>query len=374
LVFLSDNMNFSGGRKLLFEYASFLRKRGHKVDVLVQKEKGSLKGTLSVTIVNAFNRDEIPECDLIIATTPREVKNAYDSKRGDVIHFCQGYEITDLNQRVNGKVIPPRYQSKSLFSKFTILRKKLSWRKKIKRIDNIYRLPTVLLTVSKHLQKELELIYSRKVFLCENGIHNEYFYPQKDFHWNKFTPEKPLKIINIGPHKVTFKGINTTLKAIEILKKKNFPIMLIRVAPHIEQHEYDNPIIDKCYENIPPENLGELLRNSHVYISNSTEGEGFGLPALEAISSGLITILSSINSYKNFSNKKNFCYFIPEYDALKTAETIEKILTLPKNEIEKMRTSALSVAKKFSFKHSCETFEKILYKNLHKEKQVKKRK
>ena len=364
LVFLSNNMNFSGGRKLLFEYASFLRKRGHKVDVLVQKEKGALKGMLQVTIVTAFTRNEIPECDFIIATTPREVKNAYDSQRGKVIHFCQGYEITDLEQRVKGKVLPPRYQKKGIFAKFKILRKKFSWRRKIKRINKIYELPTELITVSKHLQKELELKYNRTVHLCENGIHNEYFYPAKKINWHKFTDEQPLKIINIGPNKVTFKGINTTLKAIEILKKKKLPVMLIRVAPHIEEHEYQNSIIDKCYENIPAENLGELLRNSHIYVSNSTEGEGFGLPAMEAISSGLITILSSINSYKNFSNKKNFCYFVPENDAEKTAKIIENILTMPKEKAEKMRTAALAVANKFTFKHSCETFEKILQTSL----------
>ena len=364
LVFLSDNMNFSGGRKLLFEYASFLRKRGHKVDVLVQRESGGLKGMLPVSIVPAFTRNEIPDCDLIVATTPREVQNAYDSERGKVIHFCQGFEITDLEQRVAGKVLPPRYRKKGLLAKITVVRKKIAWRRKIKRINKVYELPTVLLTVSKHLQKELELKYGKKVHLCENGIHNEYFYPTKTFNWHEFTEEQPLKIINIGPNKVTFKGINTTLKAIEILKKKQLPVMLIRVAPHIEKQEYGNTIIDKCYENIPPENLGELLRNSHVYISNSTEGEGFGLPAMEAISSGLITILSSINSYKNFSNKKNFCYFVPEHDAKKTAQIIEKILTMPKEEAEKMRAAALAVSNKFTFKHSCETFEKILQTSL----------
>ena len=364
LVFLSDNMNFSGGRKLLFEYASFLRKRGHKVDVLVQREKGALKGMLSVSVVTAFTRNEIPECDLIVATTPREVQNAYDSQRGKVIHFCQGYEITDLEQRVKGKVLPPRYQKKGILAKFRIIRKKLSWRKKIKRINKVYDLPTELVTVSKHLQKELELKYGRTVYLCENGIHNEYFYPTKNFYWHKFTEEQPLKIINIGPSKVTFKGINTTIEAIKILKKKKLPVMLIRVAPHIETHEYENAIIDKCYENIPPENLGELLRNSHVYISNSTEGEGFGLPAMEAISSGLITILSSINSYKNFSNKKNFCYFVPENNAEKTAEILEKILTMSRGEVGKMRAAALAVSNKFTFKYSCETFEKILQTSL----------
>jgi glycosyltransferase involved in cell wall biosynthesis len=175
----------------------------------------------------------------------------------------------------------------------------------------------------------------------------------------------PMKIINIGPYKVTFKGIETTLAAVRILKQKNLPVMLIRVAPHIEEHERNNPLIDKCYENIPPENLGELLRNSHVYISNSTEGEGFGLPAMEAIATGAIPILSSISSYKNFSKKKNFCFFVPEHNAEKTAETVEKIFTMSKKQVSKIRSSALAVAQNYFFRDSCARFEKILYSALH---------
>ena len=368
LVFLSDNMNFSGGRKLLFEYASYLRKRGHKVDVLVQEERGALKDFINVTKVKSFTAKDIPKCDLIVATTPREVRQAYDSHRGITVHFCQGYEITDLEQRVYGQVLPPRYKGKGLLHKLKIAKKKISWRKKIKRIDSVYQLPTVLITVSKHLCQDLKKRYSRKVYLCENGIHNEYFYPSKDFYWPKFSLKMPLKIINIGPYKVTFKGIDTTLAAIRILKKKELPVMLIRVAPHIEDHERINPLIDKCYENIPPKNLGELLRNSHVYISNSTEGEGFGLPAMEAIATGAIPILSSISSYKNFSKKKNFCFFVPEHNAEKTARTVEKILTLPKQQISKIRSSALAVAQNYFFRDSCAKFEKILNTALHNHK------
>jgi len=365
LVFLSDNMNFSGGRKLLFEYALYLRYRGHKVDVLVQEERGGLKDFISVTKVKSFTKKDIPLCDIIVATTPREVKQAHDSAMGMTVHFCQGFEITDLEQRVFGHVLPHRYKGKGILHKFKIAKKKISWRNKIKRIDSIYKLPTMLITVSKHLSKELKKRYSRKVYLCENGIHNECFYPSKDFFWPSFSADMPLKIINIGPYNVTFKGIDTTLEAIRMLKKKNLPVMLIRVAPKIQSHERSNPLIDKCYENILPENLGELLRNSHVFISNSTEGEGFGLPAMEAISTGLIPVLSSISSYKNFSKKKNFCFFVPEHNAEKTAQAVENILNMPRRQVEKMRSNSLAVAQNFSFQNSCERFEKLLLAALH---------
>lgn len=359
-VFLSDNMKFSGGRKLLFEYATYLREQGHQVDVLVQEETGTLAGMLEVTKVADFSPENIPECEKIIATTPGEVKQAYEAGKGYVIHFCQGFEITDLQQRVDGKVLPPRFQGEGFFHNLNIARKKRSWQKKIEKIDSVYRLPTTLVAVSKHLQVELQERYKRDVYLCENGIHREFFYPEENFTWQKFTAEKPLRIINIGPYSVTFKGIDTTLSAIEMLKDRQLPIEFIRVAPSITDDERHNPLIDHYYESLSQKELGDLIRSSHVYISNSTEGEGFGLPALEAISSGVIPVLSSINSYRNFSETCDFCYFVPEYDAGATAVAIEKILSADELEICEIRKKALQVADRFSFERSCQTFEKIL--------------
>jgi glycosyltransferase involved in cell wall biosynthesis len=363
-VFLSDNMKFSGGRKLHFEYAAFLRSRGYLVDVLVQDEIGTLAGSIDVTVVPDFSPESIPKCDVIIATTPREVQLAFDSKCGDVVHFCQGFEITDLQQRVNGEVIPLRFQGSGLLCKIKLALKKRSWKKKIARIEKVYRLPTKLVTVSKHLKEELETLYKRDVNLCLNGIHKEYFYPKENFEWGEFSNKNPLKIINIGPIKVTFKGIKTTLKAIEVLKEEGYPVEFIRVAPVITTEERDSRLIDKCYENISPEKLGEVIRGAHLYISNSTEGEGFGLPALEAISSGLIAVLSSICSYQNFSKNNNFCYFVPEHDSDATVEAVKTILSSTNEQICELRKKSLSVADEFSFEKSCRKFEEIIKKPL----------
>lgn len=345
---------------MLFEYASFLRTKGHEVDVLVQSETGALAGTLNVSIVKDFSAAYIPECDKIVATTPREVLQAWKAKKGDVMHFCQGFEITDLEQRINGEVLPHRLKGKGLLHRIKLAAKKRSWKKKIARIDAVYRLPTSLIAVSKHLQKELEERYQRHVHLCVNGIHNEFFFPDKNFKWGEFSRSNPMRIINIGPLAVTFKGIDTTLNAICTLKENGLPIEFIRVAPFITQLEKNNPLIDNYYENIQSNDLGDLIRSCHVYVSNSTEGEGFGLPALEAISSGNIAVLSEISSYKNFSASNDFCLFVPEHDAPATVAAIKKIMRMPEEAICEMRNKSLAVAGEFSFERSCNTFEQIL--------------
>jgi glycosyltransferase involved in cell wall biosynthesis len=362
LVFLSDNMNFSGGRKLFFEYAEFLRSAGHSVTVLVQEKRGTLADMLEVTIVPDFSSSNIPECDIVVTTTPREVQQAVAAKKGKVVHFCQGFEITDLEQRINGSVIPTRFRKSGFINKLKYRRKKWSWAKKKERIDKAYRLPTYMITVSQHLKDELEARYNRKIDLCLNGVREDIFHPSDNFTWGNFSESNPLKIVNIGPHKVTFKGIATTLSAIEKLKSKGIPVHFTRIAPKILEDERSNPVVDQFYENIPSEKLAEILRTSHIYISNSTEGEGFGLPALEALSSGTISILSSISSYRNFADNEDFALFVPEWDIDATVNAVEKVFKFTKKEACELRKNALKTAANFAFTKSCRRFEELLKK------------
>lgn len=359
-VFLTDKMNFSGGRKLFLEYADHLRRQGHQVDILVIERRGGLKDFTDVTQVDAFDYRNIPECDCIVAMTPREVRKAWEAKRGKVVHFCQGFEITDLEQRLSGDVLPPRFQGSGPYHALRLWRKKLSWRKKLQRVNKVYQLPTTLITVSKHLKEVLEKRYNREVHLCVNGVHDEFFYPEKEKKIKPFGKENPLKIINIGPYEVTFKGIPTTFSAVKELKKQNLPISFTRVTPKKHPDEIDSPLVDTFHEHLPQDELGKQLRAHDVYISNSTEGEGFGLPAMEALRSGALCVLSEISSYRNFSPREDFCLFVPEGGDKATVDAVKKILTMDPDEFEKTRKNALEVASDYSHEKACCRFEEIL--------------
>ncbi len=360
-VFLTDSLNFSGGRRLLLERAAYLRSIGWDVVVLTQTSEGALAGVTPVDVVPDFSPANIPDCDVIVATTPREVELAWRSGKGAVAHFCQGFEITDLEQRVDGRVLPPRYEGSGILHAAKLARKKMSWKRKIKRVDAVYRLPTNLIAVSKHLAEELERRYDRKVALCENGVDLSVFRPLSfPPSWGDFSKENPLRIINVAPYKVTFKGVGTTLSAVDKLKGRGVPVRFIRVAPSISSSERGDSLVDEFHENIPTERLAELLRESHMYISNSTEGEGFGLPALEALASGLVCVLSGISSYKNFSDMRDFALFVPEGDAEATAAAVERAAAMSAEDVESIRSRALEVAGRLSSKKSNERFAEIL--------------
>lgn len=360
LVFITKSMEFTGGLKIFFEYAHFLKKSGHDVIVLVQKESGRLEGTVEVEIVPDFLPVNIPECDLVIATTPHEVQIAWDSKKGDVVHFCQGFEIIDLEKRIRGQTIPNRFQKSSLLNSLKLFKKRLSWRKKVERIDKVYQLPTHLVTVTKPLKKILEERYKKDVSLCVYGIPEQFFCPRQEWAFQKFTKENPLRIVNVGPIDVTFKGIPTTIEAIQKAKDNGIPVRFIRITPKMIDEDHNQTAVDKTYEGLSPNEVGEVLRNCDVYISNSTDGEGFGLPAMEALCSGLVCVFSSISSYNNFSDRRDYCFFVPEYDSDSTFNAIKEIVELTEEKYYKLRKNSLAVSSGFSYEKACNRFEGIL--------------
>lgn len=353
-------MKFTGGRKIYFGYADFLRKKGHDVSVLVQDVSGDLAGTVEVEKVLDFSPQNIPECDLIVTTTPKETKLAWDSKKGKVVHFCQGYEITDLEKRISGKTIPNRYKNPGIINSLKLFKKRISWKKKIERINKIYQLPTHLVTIAQPLKKVLEERYNKTVQLCVNGIPEKFFFPRKDWTYRSFNRKNPLKIVNIGPIDVTFKGILTTIDAVKKAKESGLPVKFIRITPKVLEEDKAQSVVDEIHEGLKPEEVGEIMRNCDVYISNSTDGEGFGLPAVEALCSGLVCIYSKISSYSSFSERRDYCYFVEEYDVEATFNAIKDIIELPEEKFCELRKNSLEVSSDFSYEKSCNRFEEIL--------------
>ena len=343
----------------MFEYAAYLRQTGNNVKILVREKHGELRNFFEADVVPDYSPANIPECDIIVATKPREVVDAWNSRRGRVVHFCQGFEIINLNHKISGKFLPIDFKKSGLLNRFNFIRKKQSWKRKIVQIDKAYRLPAHLITVSEHLKQELEKRYGRPVHLCRNGVHKEFFFPARNWGAKEYSQEYPMRIISIGSGDEPLKGISTTFDAVRILKSEGYPIKFIRVTSSPIQKKKESGIIDELYENLSQARLGDLLRSCHVYISNSTEGEGFGLPAMEAMSCGLACILSSISSYRGFSKRRDFCVFVMEGDADATAETVKELLAMPEKLLV-MRKAALEVAESYSHDKACAKFAELL--------------
>jgi glycosyltransferase involved in cell wall biosynthesis len=107
------------------------------------------------------------------------------------------------------------------------------------------------------------------------------------------------------------------------LKNKGIRLEFIRVAPHPpSDREEVGTLVDRYFVNLKEKEMANLYRSTDIFISSSLEGEGFGLPAVEALASGVPSILTEISSYKNFNEKRDFAYFVPTHRPDKIAEGV----------------------------------------------------
>ncbi len=337
--------------KLLNEigYETFLFTRNLQVDNL--KELNLFENPIIVKGDTDFSH-----CDIIIASRYSDVKELHEKKIRKIAHLCQGYEPIEYESRIKGEAEIERYERKG-FLRFLSYFYKRKFKRKIKYIELIYSLPTIKLAVSPHLSKLIENKYKQKCYLIRNGIDPNIFYPNQNRKWAEGSK---IKILSVGSSQIGFKGISDTLSAIRILKEKGFPIEFIRVSPHPpSKREMGQGLVDQYFVNLKEKEISELFRNVDIFISSSLEGEGFGLPAMEALASGVPSILTEISSYLSFDEKKDFAYFVPTNRPDMIAGGILKLIKDEKLR-GKYQQRGLGVAKMFTVEKMKEDLSKFI--------------
>lgn len=364
ITFLYGNLRFSGGRKVLRDYADHLRSRGHAVQELARNSSqlqnfGYKAG--SVREVGHLDRSTIPESDLIVASEQDEVRAGVLSQRGPTVHFCQGFQIHDYEYRLQHSVLPNRYQTRWWNRVWKLWRQRRKWQRRIQEFDQIYRLPTWLVCVSRELSQHLEHRYGRPVELAENGISPEHFRPAAQPPEWRFDFDRPCRILSVGSFHTTFKGINETLASVRRLKSQGVPVRFLRVTPDAPcPIEREWGVVDEFHSGLSQTQMAELYRSSHLYVSNSHPAEGFGLPAMEALRSGMVTVLSDIQSYRSFADHRRFTQFVPVRAPQKTAEAIGQLMTTDPATIQTLRQEAQTVASRFTLDNARRDFEASL--------------
>jgi glycosyltransferase involved in cell wall biosynthesis len=341
----------SGGVKVISQHVKLLQEMGYEV-LLAAK---NMKMDSNLAELNLYEKptlvkteDDIPECDIYVGSLYSDVKRLFQSKRGRVVHLCQGYEPIDFGSRIEGKVITERYLKRRAFSIERCI-DALKFRRRIKQIESIYALPTVKAAVSKHLAELIQKRYRQKCFLIQNGIDPNIFYPDEKRIWGE---HGKIRTLSVGPINVGFKGIPDALQSVRSLKEKGIPVEFIRVSPHPpSEREAVGKVVDQYYMNLREREMADLYRRVDIFISSSLEGEGFGLPAMEALASGVPSILTEISSYKNFDVQRDFAYFVPIHRPDRIAEGVVAFIE-DKNLRAKCVGRGIEVAKGFTLERT----------------------
>ena len=162
-----------------------------------------------------------------------------------------------------------------------------------------------------------------------------------------------------------YKQFKILVEAIRILRNRNLDIGLITIGGE----KLLSREISQIHTSVPPDRfkklnpsdseLANLYRNALTFCFPS-EAEGFGLPTLEAMSSGCTCVLTDIPIFREITS--NTGVFFQKGNSESLSMSIEKIIT--DNELKNnLISDGLRIAKGFSWEKAAEQHS-IAYRNI----------
>jgi len=363
LVYAIRHVGMTGGVKVFFQHVELLRKLGHRVHLITRFIDEEWGFKVEPEVVPSFSDECVPEADGIVVTTPKDVRDLWEIARRRKIplfHFMQGFEPDYVLERIRGDVVPEFFRSTDVLTRMKYAKKIFGWKRKLRRFDRLYRLPTVKIAISPHLVEGVEKRYGVACNLLPNGIDRNVFFPKP----GELDYSGTLKILSVGNSTLEYKAIPDILNAVKILKDQGEPVYLTRVSPaDIPDAERRHGEVDRFLVKVSEKEMADLYRESHILVSASTEIEGFGLPPVEAMSTGTPVILTKISPFLAFDETHDYAYFVNVHRPEKIAEGILEIAgnrALRKSLVRR----GFEVSEKYSIEAIGKRLEGILRKHI----------
>lgn len=308
-----------GGVKVVLDDANWLAARGHDVTVVTRSgppEWMDLRCRL--VQVATFEPHHVPPSDIHIGTLWTTVPFAIQAGPGTAVHFCQGYE-GDLADQTT---VRPH-------------------------IEAVYRLPAVNhITVSAHLAELLRARFGIEARYVPQAIDHTVHHP------GPVRPERRrVRVGLIGSARVPAKGIADGLAACALAAAAGLDLELVRVT-NIEPDpaERQQPFPVEVHTCVPPGEMGDLYRSLDVLLAPVTAmGEGFYLPAVEAMACGIPCVLTDVPCLREHGAERHepFALFVPPHDPYAMAEAVVVAGRVPHVRAA-LRTAGIEVAARYT--------------------------
>lgn len=266
VTFLLEDASLYGGVKIVLQLADLLAKLGFAVQVVA---KGGPPQWCPLTVpfigVAELTPSQIPSSDLYVATFWTTLAPAMAMPSGTKVHFCQGLEFTYTENTSDHPAIRAAY-SKSI----------PAW------------------VLSPHLGEAVESEFCRPTFLLPPPLDANF----KPLPW-RLRPRSTPIVALMNPFEVRWKGVVTGLKAVRQLHQMGTRARLWRFSQWpLCQEEASTVAPDRYFLALEPKKLAHWLRRCDLLLAPSWEQEGFGLPVLEAMASGVPVVASDIPAFR----------------------------------------------------------------------------
>lgn len=294
IAYLLEDTHLAGGIRVILGQADALTDLGHDV-ALVVRGTGPLSWRRSRARwvrVASFEELDVRSYEFLVGTFWKTVGEAYELAGARAVHLCQGYE-----------------------GSFTVYQPIKA------EIDASYRLPIPKITVSRHL-----------VDICRQ-FHPDAEYVGQIVDDDFYQPHAPApgtpRVLVVGPAQADFKGIDIGYAAVQRARSKGARFHLIRASQWDPAADEPVNLSAEFHVGRDTADMARLFATAHLYLGPSRWPEGFGLPAAEAMASGVPTILTAIPSYRSWSPSMDHARFVAEEDGEGMGDALAELLDNP---------------------------------------------
>ncbi len=292
IAYLLEDTDQSGGVRVPLAHADALISRGHRVRLVTKGLPLTWRASRAEWIyVDDFRQYDASSDDFVIGTFWITVPFAHEIAGKRAVHLCQGYE--------------------GAFSAYESIREQ---------IDATYRLPIPKLVVSPSLIEICKRFHD-DVTCIGQVVEDEFYRP--------FTSREhePLRVLVSGQAQADLKGVQDAYGAVAHARWFHQKLDLIRVSPWAPSREEPLDTVQEFHVALTTAEMTRLMHSCDALIAPNHAEEGFGLPAAEAMASGLPTILTSIPSYLSFDDTHDYALFAPEQNAVEMGERLIELLS-----------------------------------------------
>jgi L-malate glycosyltransferase len=267
IVYVVESLGLAGGVKVIVEHAEELSARGHDVSIVTKDPRHDwIPIGVPITAVDRFDAATLPAADVHIATWfPTVVPTVRAGRARKIFHFSQGYEA----------LYPYGPQ-------------------RLDEIEEAYRQDVPKLLISRHLLSLFEPRFPGPFHVIPQAVRAADYAPAKE----RNAPGAPPVIGLVGPFEAVNKGIRVALAAALRLRAKGRELRVHRASQSplgAEELAICRP--DLYAHAATTREMTCFYQGLDLLIHPSFEAEGFPLPPLEAMASGVPVVVTDIPSF-----------------------------------------------------------------------------
>lgn len=327
IVYVAESLDISGGVRVIVDHANGLACLGHRVRIVTRDARhGWLDVRVPILEVPRFDAETLPPADVHIATWFATVTPTVEAARAKrIYHFSQGFEGT-----------LPYVADRRL------------------EIEKAYLQPIPKLLVSRHLLDLFRGRFPGPFHVLPQTVDVDFFRPEHA----RTEPGSPIAVGIVGPFESPTKGIREALEAVSRLRSSGLPIVLRRASPlPLSEPEAALCLSDSYAFRATTTEMRAWYRSIDILVHPPFEAEGFPLPPLEAMASGVPVILTRIRSFEPLAENEAIRVPPGDVDAIRMA--LQELIGQPAV-WKSLREAGLRAAERFRPERARDALENVL--------------